>query len=389
MSTLRRPDLVALVLLLALAGGIAGHAWSSTIQWKPDSLFYRSQVLRIQGMPKDEALRRVFEGPLAAPRRAGEASLPPGERKVSSAEWVRYSSRFYERRWMVPLVAAAFDPALGARGLLAASLLGYVLVAPLLYLLLRLWFPVRISLLVAAVCLLLFSLRTWSGLPLTDSFGLAVECLVLLAGALTLRRGGRWLALWALAVLALSFTRDASVLAVVGGVAAFLWRRDRTSALLALSSVAASLPAPLLFGAPLREAMAYTLNDFFPPAHATWGFVADHYATGLRSLVRNNLTWLGDHPADAIALVGGFVCLPLVSGLARGIRPFLIGAAATALVYDALVPNYTGFRLELVFVPFAALGLGALATALEQRSLPLTARARSRAARARGRSGGP
>jgi hypothetical protein len=381
-----RADVAALAALLVLAGGIAGSLWDSDVQWKPDSLFYRSQVLRLQGVPKQEALRRVFEGPLAAPRRRAEASLPPADRKVTSPSWVDYSSRFYERRWVVPLVAAAFDPVLGPRGLLATSLLGYVLVAAFLYLLLRLWFPVRPALAVSAACLLLQPVRYWSGLPLTDSWGLATECLALATGALVLTRGPRWLPIWGAAVLLLSFTRDAAAIAVAGAIAVWALRRTRLNALLVATGVAASLPAPLLFGAPVREAIAYTLNDFRPVVDPSWGFVADRYLEGAHSLVKNNLEWLFDHPVEAVLLAGGFLALALLRSTPEGTRPYVLGAAAAAAVYVLLVPNYTGFRLELVLVPFAALGLGAAASVLERRVV--TPRARTHAARARGRADG-
>ena len=365
--------MAAVAALLALAGGIAGSLWDSNVQWKPDSLFYRSQVLRVQGVPKQEALRHVFEGPLAAPRREAEASLRPADRKVTNPAWVDYSSRFYERRWVVPAVAVVFDPALGARGLLAASLLGYVLVALFLYLLLRLWFPVLPAALVSGVFLLLQPLRYWSGLPLTDSWGLAVECLALAAGALVLTRGPRWLPLWGAAVLLLSFTRDAGAIAVVGAVAVWAFRPTRLAALLAGVGIVASLPAPLLFGAPVREAMAYTLNDFRPVADPSWGFVVNRYLEGAHSLVENNLEWLLDHPFDGVLLVGGFLALALLGPSREGLRRYVLGAAAAAVVYVLLVPNYTAFRLELVLVPFAALGAGAVVALLERRALPALA----------------
>jgi len=371
-----RADAVALAALVVLASGVAVHEWRSQIQWKPDSLFYRSQVLRLQGVGKETALRRVFEGPLAQQRREQEASLTPAVRKVSNPEWVRYSSRFYERRWVVPLVAEAFDPAVGAKGLLAASLLGYVFLAPFLYLLARLFFGIWTSVCVTGACLLLQPLRYWAGLPLTDSFGVAFEALALAAGVLVLVRGRRWLALWALAVLGLSFTRDASMIAVGGALVALIVRPSRTTGWLALTGVAASLPAPLAFGAPVREAMAYTLNGFTPPPHASWSFVAHHYLSGAHSLVKNNLDWLGRHPVEAVLLVGGFLAILLLRHRRPGVLPFVYGAAAAAVALDLLQPNYTAFRLELVFVPFVALGLGAAASVAGRR---LRTPARSRA----------
>jgi hypothetical protein len=275
---------------------------------------------------------------------------------------------------VVPLVAAALAPLSGARGLVAASLIGYVLVAPLLFVLLRLLFPIWTAVLATASSLLLDPLRYWSRLPLTDSWGLAAECLALTAGLLVLARGARWLALWVPAVVLLSFSRDAAVIAVVGAIAAWAVRPARRSAFLVLSGIAASLPAPLLFGAPLREAMAYTLNDFRPPTDASWGFVASHYLESARSLVEHNLTWMGDHPIDAALMVGGVLCLPILLRAALPPRAFLLGGAAAAVVYDLLVPNYTGFRLELVFVPFAAIGLASAATFVEARLVRASAR---------------
>ena len=110
----------------------------------------------------------------------------------------------------MPVVAAALDPWLGVRGLKAASLLGYVLLAPFLYLLVRLWFPPLPAGVATGVALLLEPLRVWSASPLTDSWGLALQCAALSAGCLVLARGARWLPAWAAAVLLLGFTRDAT-----------------------------------------------------------------------------------------------------------------------------------------------------------------------------------
>src|SRR5947209_14234155 len=99
----------ALALAVALAGiGFVAVHWSDHYQWKPDSLFYEAQLLRVRGTPKAEALRRVFTGPLAAPRVAEELrDTPPARRTVASPAWVRYSERFYDRRWLVPALGAA------------------------------------------------------------------------------------------------------------------------------------------------------------------------------------------------------------------------------------------------------------------------------------------
>lgn len=344
--------------MVALAGIVfVGLHWGDAYQWKPDSLYYETQLLRVQGTPKQQALDRVFGGPLAAARVAQErASDPPALRKLASPAWVRYSSRFYERRWLVPALGAAVEPALGTKALRAVSLAGYVLAGLLVYALLALRTRPWIAALVALAALGLGPLRYWSLLPLTDSFGVALEAAALAAAVLAVRRSRAWLAALALAVLALSFTRDATIVVVAG----LLWvaMRERTrAALLALgTAVVASLPAPLLFGAPLREEMAYTLNDFRPPPSPSWSFVAHHWTAAEKGLVKDDLTYLAHHPYVGVFAVGGLLALYVVR---RGDTFGAIARAGVvgALALLALAPNFTALRLELVFVPLAAVGL--------------------------------
>jgi hypothetical protein len=54
-----------------------------------------------------------------------------------SARWMNYASAFFRRRWVVPLLAAAAFPPLHERSLYIVTILGFLLTAPLLYLLLR------------------------------------------------------------------------------------------------------------------------------------------------------------------------------------------------------------------------------------------------------------
>jgi hypothetical protein len=159
---------------------------------------------------------------------------------------------------------------------------------------------------------------------------------------------------------------------VVGALVALAAASSRRTLALTLTGIAASLPAPLAFGAPVREAMAYTLNGFSPPPHSSWSFVAHHYLGGAHSLVKNNLDWLGRHPVSAVLLVGGFLLVLLLRHRIPGVVPFVWGAAVGAVALDLLQPNYTDFRLELVFVPFVALGLGAAASFLADRRYGLT-----------------
>jgi hypothetical protein len=356
--------------VVALAGiGFVALHWSDAYQWKPDSLFYEAQLLRVQGTPKDQALHRVFTGPLAAPRVAEELrDTPPARRTVASPSWVAYSSRFYERRWVVPALGAAIEPTLGDDALRAVSLAGYVLAGLLVYGLLLLRFRAWIAALVALGVLALGPLRYWSLLPLTDSFGVALEAAALAAAVLALRRPKPWLPVFALTMLTLSFTRD-STLVVVAGLAWVALRQRSRRALVTLGTgIVASLPAPLLFGAPTREIMAYTLNQFRPPAHATWGFIRSRYVAGEKGLVKDDLTYLVHHPYVGLFAAGGIVALYALRSHGDDAAPLMRGAVAGAVALLLVAPNFTALRLELPFVPLAAYGVALALDAVRRRA---------------------
>jgi hypothetical protein len=351
----------ALAVVVALAGilFVAAH-WSDSYQWKPDSLFYEAQLLRIEGTPKNEALRRVFDGPLAAPRVNEELrDTPPARRTVSSPAWVSYSSRFYERRWLVPSLGAAVEPALGTNALRAVSLAGYVLTGLAVFALLRLRFRPWTCAIVALGTLALEPLRYWSLLPLTDSFGVALETAALATVVLALRRPRPWLPVFAVTMLALSFTRDATIVILAGLAWVALRTRTRAATLTLVTGVVASLPAPLLFGAPARELMAYTLNQFRPPSSPSWGFIRSRYVAGEKGLVKDDLTYLLHHPYVGVFALGGLIALVAISRLRGDAAVSLLRAGILgAVVLVLLAPNFTALRLELPFVPLAAFGLG-------------------------------
>jgi hypothetical protein len=172
---------------------------------------------------------------------------------------------------------------------------------------------------------------------------------------------------FALTMLALSFTRDAT-LVVVAGLAWVLLRERSQRALAALATaVAASLPAPLFFGAPAREIIAYTLNQFRPPAHASWSFIRSRYVDGEKGLVKDDLTYLVHHPYVGLFAVGGIVALYAIRIDDTPTR-LLRGGVVGAFVLLLLAPNYTALRLELPFVPLAAYGLALLLHAVGRRA---------------------
>lgn len=410
---MRRGLPIVALLVIGIASTVP--AWFQPVRWTPDGFFYQARVLTLRGVDEEVAVARVLASPLVA-----ESTIDgPQLEQLRDREWVEHTTEITRRRLLVPALAAVATPAFGDFSLLVVSLLGYVLVAPLLFLLLRLRFGERTSFVVAAATALLPPLREWSFRPLTDSWGLALEIACLLTAAVALERGPRWVAPWAACIAALSLTRDATIVVVLAVAWVALAQRSRTAITLAVSGVVAAAPAPLLLGAPLGGTVAHAAGD----AGAWWERLAEAVRVDVTSQLfgsEHRLTAL----AFALALVLAAVAVPpslararrlaawacgvqiavtlvatavlatrrvepehqlpvglvLIVGLAlllvgRRDDPFfrLHRAGALACVaYLALYPVASGFRLELVFVPFVAVGLARAldARALGERQLP-------------------
>jgi hypothetical protein len=361
----RRRELGLLLALVAL-GSVAAARWTSPVEWKPDSLFYQAHVYQVEGDSHAVAYRKVFAGPLSLLRRQRDAGIPLAQRRVGNPAWVRYSVRFYERRWFVPAIAGALSPLYPTNGLRLTSLFFYILLGPALYALLRLRASPLIAYLVAAGALLLAPLLFIAGFPAMDATGATLETAAAAAALLALERSLWWLALWIGALVALSLTRDSAVILVLGALWLALRERTRATLLVVAAGAAAAAPVPLALGAPVRDAMAYTLRGFYQPRDSSWSWVAAHYWPGLRSMVRHNLTYLQTHPFTALYLVGGYLALFLVRSHGDRFVRFFRATAVGSILLDALQPNYTEFRLELMFVPIAAAGLAFGLTALQR-----------------------
>jgi hypothetical protein len=391
-----------LPIVALLVVGIASTlpAWFAPVRWTPDGLFYQARVLALRGADEDVAVARVLAGPLVS-----ESTIDGPQRdQLRDQEWIEHTTAITRRRVLVPGLAALATPLLGDFSLQAVSLLGYVLVAPLIYVLLRRRFTERASFVIAVGAALLPPLREWSFHPLTDSWGLALEVACLLAAVLALDRGPRWLALWVACVVALSLTRDATVVVVLAAAWVALAERTRTAAALALSGALAAVPVPVLLGAPVGGTVGAAAAD----VGRYWDRVAEAVRVDVTSQVfgsEHRLTAIAFALTLALSLVavpaslararrfalwacGVQIAVTLVAAAALATRrvepehqlpvglvliaglallllesrddPFfrLHRAGAVACVgYLALYPIASGFRLELAFVPFVAVGI--------------------------------
>ncbi|MBK5218929.1 MAG: hypothetical protein JJE35_03970 [Thermoleophilia bacterium] len=346
------------------------HAWIEPVHWNdPDGLYYQAKTLSIRGADEHEELFRAFRSPLAdqilADERAAIEANPARERQFTNPGWIDYSSRFFHRRVFVPLVAAGIYPVFGLRSVLTVSLIGYLLLSLALYALLRRRFGAITSVVVASVCILAPPVRDSSFVPMTDSWGLLLETCALLAAVLTFDRGTRWLGAWVLAMVLLSVTRDDSVVPLVAVGCLFLQQRERRSALLLGTGVAAILPAVIAFGnTSVRENLAFAYSGFNPPFDESWSFVLNLYPQNIRQLLDFDLEY-GTHlgawtPFWFLGLALAAVGVVLLVRRLRSDDPYfrlaaysLLGAAA----YVAIFGTYSAFRQEIVFLPPVAVAL--------------------------------
>jgi hypothetical protein len=346
-----------------------------------DGLFYEVKKLRIEGHGPAEATRLVFDGAIA--RQTAAIEDEPSHPRVLDPAWVEYSKRFYERRLLVPALAAAVDPIVGhvpGRGLRVASLLGYLFVAPVLFLLLRRRFSPWLSAGLAVACTLAPPVYKWSLGMRVDSWGLQLEALALLSAVLVKDLGRRWLALWIVAIGALSITRDAeTVLLPAVAWLLFVERGDReatrTNLALLGTGVAASVPAFLIGGAAVRDNLAYVIGGYNIPADSSWSYVASGYLDQLWRTISTDATYPVDFAAPVAVVLYAGLALAIAALVAVIARPshgdpyfsLMKAAIPGSIVLLLLANNPQAYRLELVLVPIAAVGLAVLAVTLAGR----------------------
>ena len=195
----------------------------ATSDWaEVDSLIYEAQKVEVMGQPREAALDQVLSSDIA--RENFDPAL------LEDRAWLDHLSSFFRRRWTVPVVAAALDPVFGVNSLREASLFGWALLAPLLFLLLRRRFSVGASVLAAAACMVLPPVLMWARAPMTDTWALAMLVLCLLL-ALLARDDLRWLPVWIAAALIGSFTRDLALVLILATGWVALAERSRKMAL--------------------------------------------------------------------------------------------------------------------------------------------------------------
>jgi hypothetical protein len=356
----RARGVLPILVLICLALLLSASQWGGPIAWTPDGLFYQAQKLQVEGKSEAASLQEVFTSPRAANLQAGE----------DDPEYLDFQKQFFRRRWLLPVLAAGLDPPLGLHALETLSLVGFVLLGPLLYALLRKRFSVGVSLLVAAGCILAPPLHEASFHPLTDSWGLLLEVAAFLAAVLVLERGLRWLPLWLLAMVALSLTRDATLVLVIATGWLGLFGRSRRAAALAASGAVVSAPAPLLMGAPLRDSLAAVFSDELIPHDTSWAFISREYPAGIAEFVEAEIDHFLQRPTTVLS---GILILAAVVALAR-ISPkgdpfFRLqrGALVGGLLLLALNPAFSGLRVELALIPPIATGLALLGADLTDR----------------------
>ncbi|HUC06613.1 MAG TPA: hypothetical protein VMR96_00860 [Solirubrobacterales bacterium] len=355
-----RTALAVTSLLLLAAISMATH-WSGPISWETDALFYQAKSEEISGTDAATARRQVFGGPLSAYERGLEAEAPDEPPRVSNPAWVEYSSDFYQRRLFLPALAAALDPLFGLHSLQVLSLLGFVFIPALLFLLLRRRLSFAVSLGVAAAVILWPPLRAWSVFPLTDSSGLALLIAALLCAVLAMERNRRWLAPWFACVLALAFTRDIAFIPVIAALGLLAVRRDRPTLALFGVGVAAALPALFVHGVSESKALAYVFSNHTIPTDTSWGWVLSQYPSNLGHIFSRYGDYAVGNPLVVLAALGGIVAAFALAPRRDTLTVLLWSTLPGYLLLMAVGPAFSAFRYELVLVPLIGLGYAYLA----------------------------
>jgi hypothetical protein len=381
----RRADIVALVLIVC-AVAVLALKWADEVIWSPDALFYQSRVEQIRGKSREEALHKVWDGPLAAGFRADDSLRARPDQALADPRWIPESYKLYARRWTVPVLAAAVYPIFGVDSLEAVNIFGTLVFAVALFLLLRQRFEPLASFIGVAAVLAWPDLR-WAFLPLSDAWGLAMLTVTFLIGIKALDGWSRgWLAAWIAAILVLSVTRELTPIAVfaAGAVAIVYWLRERTArgqwrepAILAATGVLATLPAQFLFqGKSLNWGFAYAFSGNRIPTDTSWSFVFDHYWSALETGTRQSFDYLfAANPVYlesawplwpfTIPLLVGLIILLAASAARPGdpYLPFMRGAFVGELLILVIAPTFQDLRYEYPLLPLSAVGI-ALAVGL-------------------------
>ena len=369
---------LALVSLAAVAGSLTGPA-----RWTPDGLFYQARVYEMRdGLARPDALRRAFGGPLGADLRAVDPE------RSGSPMWIAYNARFYERRIVVPFLASLVTPIAGDRALLDVSIAGFVAaVLAIFWLLLALGLRLPVAAGIAAVTAFVPALTDHAALPLTDTWGLALEAAAFALAVTALRRrDARWLAPWVAVLVLLAFTRDSALIPVLAACAVAVAQRTRIAAALAGSGLAAAAVPLLAVPVPMRELLAQMTNGAMPAPDDSWAAVAGRYPGAVADLLQAEGGFVRDGawPTALYLLVGMGLLLAVWAARRRDATATLLaGGALAGVLYVLAVPAFSAFRLELTLFPLAAAGLALGAAAALERA---RARERPSAGRADRRS---
>lgn len=272
-----------------------------------------------------------------------------------------YNARFYERRIAVPYAAAAIEPLSGDRAVLDVSLAGYVAAVLAIYwLLLVVGLPLPAAAAGTLATIFLPALTKHAALPLTDTWGLALEAAAFASAILALRRGPRWLIPWVAAIALLSITRDSTWIPVLAAAWLAITQRSRIAIALAGTGFAAAIPAMLAVPVPMRELLAQMFNDAQPAPDASWGEVVRQFPGAVVDFLQADGGFVRDGAwYSATYLLAG---LALLFVLGRGrhgsLATTLMKAGVVAgVAFILAVPIFSAFRIELVLVPMAAVGL--------------------------------
>jgi hypothetical protein len=342
--------------LAVIAVGLSTTAWLHQPRWTPDGLMYEARTLEFSGVRPAQAQREAVSEAPPIMHQDGRQFVPND---------IAVNGRFYKRRILVPAAAAAIRPLGGDRALLDIAIGAYILLAPALFLLLRLRFTTAAAATGTLAVLVFPPLTNFALRPLTDGAGLLAVLIAVAAMILTVERGKQWLGLWIPAVAVGSITREGIAVPVIAALVLAL-RRTRNAKWLAATGIAAIAPAMLLIRVSYWHYLALLTSG---ELHQTYTLSLAGEVEQWADAVAHLPLWdFQQEPLWTLLLVAPLVVFlrrrePTVP--ARVMRAIVLAA----VVYLAAMPNATQLRLEFVLLPAAAFAVALIAERLTRSDL--------------------
>ncbi|HWO83487.1 MAG TPA: glycosyltransferase, partial [Solirubrobacterales bacterium] len=154
---------------------------------------------------------------------------------------------------------------------------------------------------------------------------------------------------------------DLAFMPVISALCLLAVRRDRISAALVGSGIAAALPALLVHSVSVSESLAYVFANHTIPTDTGWGSVLADYPGNISHVLGRYVDYAAGHPLVVVAALAGILPAFVLAPRRDALTLLVWGTLPGYLLLMAVGPAFSAFRYELVLLPLMALGYAQLA----------------------------